>query len=64
MKTSLFTSIAIILIWVLAIIGEIKCIIKAVDCNWQPVGKAEVLYTVAACTGVGSIVGWINIEDK
>jgi len=48
----------------LALIGEIKCIIKAANCNWEPIGKAEVFYTVAACTGVGSIVGWIKIEDK
>lgn len=33
---------------------------KAVTCNWKPIGKAEVIYTAAACT----IVGYINIEDK
>lgn len=37
---------------------------KAVTCNWEPIGKAEVIYTAAACTGMGSIVGYINIEDK
>lgn len=46
------------------LIGEVKCIIKAVDCNWEPVGKAEVIYTVSACTGLGSIVGYLDIEDK
>lgn len=46
------------------LIGEVKCIIKAVDCNWDPVGKAEVIYTVSACTGLGSIVGYLDIEDK
>ena len=39
-------------------------IYKAVKCNWEPIGKAEIVYTVAACTGVGAIVGWIDIEDK
>ena len=53
-----------IVIFILAIVGEVKCIVKAVNCNWDPVGKAEVVYTVAACTGFGAIVGWINIEDK
>ena len=48
----------------LCIIGEVKCIIKAVNCNWDPVDKAEVIYTAAACTGFGAIVGWIDIEDE
>ena len=47
-----------------AIIGEVKCIIKAIDCNWEPVGKAEIVYTGASLTGLGCIVGYINIEDK
>lgn len=46
------------------IIGEIKCIIKAVNCNWEPIGKAEIIYTGAACIGLGSIVGWMDIQDK
>ena len=46
------------------LVGEVKCIIKAVNCNWAPIGKAEVIYTAAAFTGVGAIVGWIDIEDK
>jgi hypothetical protein len=53
-----------LLIWILAIIGEIQCIYKAIVCNWEPVGKAEIVYTLGALTGVGAIVGWINIEDK
>ena len=58
----------LILIWivivVLGIIGEVKCIVKAVNCNWEPIGKAEIIYTGAALTGVGAVVGWVNIEDK
>ena len=49
---------------VLAVVGEIKCIINAIDCNWEPIGKAEIVYTGAAMTGLGCIVGWIDIEDK
>ena len=56
------------MIWALiitfALIGEIQCIVKAVNCNWEPIGKAEVIYTLAACTGLGSIVGYFDIEDK
>lgn len=53
-----------LLMVVLGITGEVKCILKAVNCNWEPVGKAEIIYTASACCGVGAIVGWINIEDK
>jgi hypothetical protein len=44
--------------------GEIRCIYKAVTCNWEPVGKAEIIYTASAFTGAGVIVGYFNIEDK
>lgn len=52
------------LIVILMLIGEIRCLYKAITCNWEPVGKAEIVYTVATATGLGSIVGWINIEDN
>lgn len=44
--------------------GEIKCIIKAVNCNWEPIGKAEIIYTGSALTGLGVIVGYMDIQDK
>jgi len=47
-----------------SIIGEVKCIQKAIYCNWEPIGKAEVIYTVSAATGIGIIVGYIDIKDK
>jgi hypothetical protein len=40
------------------------CIVKAVNCNWEPIGKAEIVYTGAACVGLGAIVGYMDIEDK
>lgn len=52
----------LILLFLLA--GEVQCIVKAVSCNWDPIGKAEIIYTGAAVTGLGSIVVWINIEDE
>ncbi len=57
-------SIVVILLWILALIGEVRCIYKAATCNWEPIGKAEIVYTVAACTSIGVIVGYIDIEDK
>jgi hypothetical protein len=47
-----------------AIVGEVMCIVKAVNCNWEPIGKAEIVYTGAACVGLGAIVGYMDIEDK
>jgi len=49
---------------ILGLIGEVKCIMKAAQCNWEPIGKAEIVYTGAALTGFGAIVGWLDIEDK
>lgn len=65
-KTYHFTnfSILIFILMLLGIIGEIRCIYKAVTCNWEPVGKAEIIYTASALTGAGFVVGWITIEDK
>ena len=60
--------IAVILIYVaiiaILVVGEIKCIIKAINCNWEPIGKAEIIYTGASLTGLGCFVGYINIKDK
>lgn len=62
------TSIAIIVIYgafiIGALVGEVKCIIKMIYCNWEPIGKAEVLYTVSAFTGLGCIVGYVDIKDN
>ena len=49
---------------VFLLIGEVKCVIKMINCNWDPIGKSEILYTVGTFTGLGSIIGWIDIEDK
>lgn len=56
--------IFIILIILLGLIGEIRCIYKAITCNWEPIGKAEILYTGGSLTGLGAIIGWLEIEDK
>lgn len=54
----------VLLIIVLCFIGEIRCFYKAFTCNWDPVGKAEIVYTASALTGFGFIVGWIDIKDN
>lgn len=47
-----------------ALVGEVKCIIKVINCDWNPIGKAEILYTGAALTGIGCVVGYLDIKDK
>ena len=57
-------AIVYLILVVLVVVGEVKCIIKAIKCNWEPIGKAEIIYTGSALTGLGAVVGWIDIEDK
>ena len=63
-KSGCVAGLIYLAISVLLLVGEVKCVIKMINCNWDPVGKAEVLYTLGTFTGLGSIIGWINIEDK
>lgn len=47
-----------------AIVGEVKCFMKFIDCDFEPSYKAEVIYGVSFITGVGCIVGYLDIKDK
>jgi len=60
MRSGILTLFLIILI----IGGEIRCIYKMCTCNWEPIGKAEIIYTIGTFTGLGVIIGWIDIKDK
>ncbi len=53
-----------VIIAITMFVGEIKCVLKMIDCNWEPIGKAEILYTVGTFTGAGCIIGFIDIQDK
>ena len=64
MKTAFGVSLVYVAIVVTLLVGEVKCIIKAINCNWEPIGKAEVIYTGASLTGLGCVIGFINLEDK
>jgi hypothetical protein len=61
MKAGNFIIIVLIL---LASIGWLKCVYKATKCNWEPVGKAEVVYSIGVASGFGAIIGWMDIKDK
>jgi len=64
MKTGIVVLLVYITIIGALIVGEVKCIIKAVNCNWEPIGKAEVFYTASAVSGFGCIVGYLDIKDN
>ena len=57
-------SIIVICFWIAMFVGEIKCIVKMCQCNWEPIGKAELFYTAGTFTGAGCIIGYFDIEDK
>lgn len=61
---NLIVPLIYIVIVVLCIVGEVKCIVKAIKCNWEPIGKAEIIYTASSLCGAGFIVGYFDIEDK
>jgi hypothetical protein len=64
MKTSIALISLLSALMVAALVGEVLCVYRAIRCNWEPIGKAEIVYTGAALTGLGCIVGYIDIQDN
>jgi hypothetical protein len=64
MKTGIVAIVIWVAFFIAVIVGEVKCIIKMINCNWEPIGKAEILYTVGTFTGAGAVIGYLDIEDK
>lgn len=56
-------SVVMLLIYVALIVGYIKDIVKLVKCDFEAPYKAEVIYGVGAVTGLGAIIGYIDIPD-
>lgn len=52
-----------VIIILFSILGEIMCIAKCINSDWEPSYKREIIYGASALTGVGAIVGYINIPD-
>lgn len=47
------------------LISWVRCITMAVTRNWEPIGKAEVAYTIGCVIPPASmVIAWIDIEDK
>lgn len=49
-----------IIIAVIVITGEVKCIVKFLSCDFQPSYKAEIVYGVGCVTGIGIVVGYMD----
>ena len=45
-------------------IGYVKCVIKFVKCDFEPSYKAEAIYGVGCFTGLGGIIGWVDVQDE
>ena len=64
MKTGLTLIVVYVCIVLFLAIGWVKCLYKAIDSNWDPIGKREIIYTGGVLLGYGGIIGWIEIEDE
>ena len=54
------THILVIAIYIAAIVGEVMCIVKFFKCDFEPSYKAEAIYGISACCGLGAIVGYMD----
>ena len=64
MKKFVMLNIIYIAIGIGILVGEVKCFIKMVQCNFDPIGKAEIIYSVSFFTGLGCVVGYLDIKDN
>jgi ABC-type multidrug transport system permease subunit len=62
--TAILVSLTTIILALALVLGEILCIYKFVKCDFNEPYKAEIIYGVSCISGFGSIVGYININDK
>ena len=53
-----------VLVALVCLIGEVKCVIKMINCNFDPIGKAEIFYSIGTFTGAGAVIGWFDIKDN
>ena len=49
---------------ILGFAGLVQDIYKFVNCDFKAPYKAEILYGVGLIPPIGSIMGWLNIQDN
>ena len=59
-KTSESLGCLSFIIWGFALAGYIQNIVHLIQCDFEPSYKAEILYGIGACTGLGALFGWFN----
>lgn len=56
--------ISVYFILLIGLIGELQCLYKLINSDFEAPYKREIIYSVSFITGFGCIVGWLNIPDK
>lgn len=62
-KLGQFGCLIVSLLIILGVIGEGLCVYKAINSDWDPIGKGEIIYSGAFITGLGCVVGYLEIPD-
>jgi hypothetical protein len=50
----------IIMLMIMAFVGEIMCVYRLFKCDFEPSYKAEAIYAISLVTGFGAITGYID----
>ncbi len=62
MKNLIYSAIIIFII-IAAVVGEVKCVIKFFNSDFEPSYRRECIYGFSAIIGIGAIVGYMDFED-
>lgn len=63
MKSVFISGIIYVAFIIAALVGEVKCIVKLCQCDFEPSYKAEVFYTIGTFTGVGAVIGYLDLGE-
>lgn len=55
--------VGLILVYCLGIIGWVMCVVKFVKSDFDAPYKSEIIYGIGTFSGLGAIIGWININE-
>lgn len=61
MKSVFISGIIYVAFIIAALVGEVKCIVKMCQCDFEPSYKAEVFYTIGTFTGAGAVIGYLDL---
>ena len=61
MKWGIGVTLLYVTMIMVLLVGEIKCLIKFVKCDFEPSYKAEIIYGVGTITGLGVVIGYLDL---